>query len=182
MHWYLKLIKVGIYISELIGEGKRERARLLEEEAYKRYGRKGKRILQLASTGVLVPVMQYIIDLKLNKGANPIELNNEFDKILDEWEKISIPVHRESEKNMINDAIKEKMNAGYPIFFVYACGSVSKIAQLTLAEMRNQNIFDNKYLMFLKNKVVENIEYCLWIFEKIEDFEETPISKEIKNK
>ena len=46
--------------------------------------------------------------------------------------------------------------------------------------MRNENIFDDKYLMWPKIKVINDIEYCLWVFEKIEDFEETPISKEIK--
>ena len=35
-HWSLKLIKVGIYVSEIIKEGKGDRAKQLEEEAYKR--------------------------------------------------------------------------------------------------------------------------------------------------
>ena len=179
-HWSLNLIKVGIYISELNEEGKRERAKQLYEESFKKYGRKGQRIIQLASTGVLVPVMKYIVDLKLDRGANLIVLNREFDKILDEWEQISIPVHRDSNEEAINNEIKEKISIGYPIFFVYASGSASKIAQLTLAKMRNENIFDNKYLMWPKIKVINDIEYCLWVFEKIEDFEETPISKEIK--
>ena len=179
-HWSLNLIKVGIYISELNEEGKRERAKQLYDESFKKYGRKGQRIIQLASTGVLVPVMKYIVDLKLDRGANLIVLNREFDKILDEWEQISIPVHRDSSEEAINDEIQEKISTGYPIFFVYASGSASKIAQLTLAKMRNKNIFDNRYLMFPKIKVINAIEYCLWVFEKIEDFEETPISKEIK--
>ena len=179
-HWSLKLIKVGIYISELNEEGKRERAKQLYDESFKKYGRKGQRIIQLASTGILVPVMKYIVDLKLDKGANPIVLNREFDKILDEWEQISIPVHRESSEEAINNEIQKKISKGYPIFFVYASGSASKIAQLTLAKMRNENMFDHKYLMFPKIKVINDIEYCLWVFEKIEDFEETPISKEIK--
>lgn len=178
-HWSLKLIKVGIYISELNEEGKRERAKLLEDEAYKKYGPKGKRIIQLASTGILVPVMQYLIDLKLNKGANILVLNNEFDKILGEWEKISIPIHRDSVEKVIADSVKEKMKTGYPIFFVYASGSASKIAQLTIAKMKNENVFDS-YIFFLKNKVINGFEYCLWVFEKIENFEDTPISKEIK--
>jgi len=180
MHWSLNLIKVGIYISELNEEGKRERAKQVYDESFKKYGRKGQRIIQLASTGILVPVMKYIVDLKLDRGANPIVLNREFDKILDEWEQIATPVHRESSEEEINDIIQKKIGVGYPIFFVYASGSASKIAQLTLANMRNKNIFDDKYLMFLKNKVVNNTEYCLWIFEKIEDFQETPLSKQIK--
>jgi len=180
MHWSINLIKVGIYISELNEYGKSERAKQLSNEAYKKYGLVGSRIIQLASTGILIPVMHYIIDLKLNRGANPIVLNKEFDKILDEWDKIAIPVHRESQESSINQDIEKKMSFGYPIFFVYGSGSASKIAQLSLAKMNNENIFDNKYLMSLKNKVVGGIEYCLWVFEKIEDFEETPISKEIK--
>ena len=78
--------------------------------------------------------MKYIVDLKLDRGANPIVLNREFDKILDEWEQISIPVHRESSEKSINDEIQKKISIGYPIFFVYASGSASKIAQLTLAK------------------------------------------------
>ena len=180
-HWSLNLIKVGIYISELNEDGKRERIRLLHEEVYKRYGRKGQKIIQLASTGVLVPVMDYIIDLKLHKGANPIVLHNEFDRILEEWDKVSIPVHRESIEKGIWEEIEEKIATDHPIFFVYASGGASKIAQLTLAKMSNQHIFDNKYLMFLKNKIINNIEYCLWIFEKIENFEETPYQKKLKS-
>jgi len=181
-HWSLKLIKVGIFVSRLNEEGRKKRAKKLCDEVYRsrKYGKRGQRIIQLASTGVLEPVMDYIIDLKLRKGANVLELHREFDEILDEWEKISVPVHAKSNEIDIKKNIQKTMGIKYPIFFVYAAGSASRIAQLTLAKMNNENIFQNKYLMFSKIKPINNVEYCLWTFEKVEEGYETIISKQIK--
>jgi len=137
-HWSVNLVKVGIYISQLQEEGKKKRASELHSEAYKKYGPKGARIIHLASTGILVPIMDYIIDLKLIKDANYITLSQEFDKILDEWDKISIPVNLNETEESIKIAVINKMDTGYSIFFVYAAGGATKIAQLTLAKMNNE--------------------------------------------
>lgn len=178
-HWSLKLIKVGLYLSELNEEGKRERAGEIQKEAYQKYGSKGAKIIHLASTGILIPIMDYIIDLKLHKGASCIVLNQEFDKILDEWDKISIPVHWDSKETSLENEIKNKMENNYPIFFVYASGSASRIAQFTLAKMNNANLFRNRYIMTHNIKIVVNTEYCIWVFEKIQDIQDSIISKQI---
>lgn len=167
-HWSLKLIKVGLYISELNEDGKKLRAESIQKEVRKKYDRKGLKIIQIASTGILEPVMQHIIDLKLLKGANYIVLCKEFDKILSEWDIISIPVARSSLETDIRQSITSKVQIGNPIFFVYGAGRAAVIAQLILAKMSNENIFLNKYLMSLKSKHIINVEYCLWVFEKID--------------
>lgn len=179
-HWSLKLIKVGLYISELNDDGKIERTKKLNSEAYQKYGTKGAKIIQIASTGVLVPLMGYIIDLKLNKGANILVLHQEFDKVLEEWDMISTPVTASYSEEMIEEQIVTKMENSRPIFFVYSAGSASKKAQLTIAKMNNEYKFQDKYLLTPKIKVVNNVEYCLWAFEKIEPIEESIISSQIK--
>lgn len=177
-HWSIKLIKVGIYISNLNEEGKKERAGEIQKEAYRKYGPKGAKIIHLASTGILVPIMDHIINLRLYKGATCIVLNQEFDKILDEWDQISIPVSR-GEVDSLRQKIESVMLQNHPIFFVYAAGSVSVLTQLILAKMNNDRLFQGKYLMTSKIKVVENTEYCVWIFERIQDGEGSIISKKV---
>ncbi len=180
-HWSLKLIKVGIYISELNDEGKIKRVNELNVEVYRKYGLKGKRIIQLASTGILIPLMNHIIDIKLTKGANPFVLHQEFDKILEEWEKIAIPVGSIATDADIKKQVLIKMDNANPIFFLYAAGIASKHAQLSLAKMNNENLFQNKYLMTpQKPKIVNEIEYCLWTFEKVDNSQESIISQQLK--
>lgn len=178
-HWSIKLIKVGLYISELNEEGKRKRAQDLQNEAYKKHGPKGVKIIQLASTGILIPVMGYIIDLKLYKDANPIVLNQAFDKILEEWDMVSVPVNNDTNEITLKHEIISKMDYNHPIFFVYAAGNPSRIAQLTLAKMNNEALFSGKYLMTPKIKMIDNTEYCLWIFEKVQDVHDSIISKQV---
>lgn len=181
-HWSKDLIKVGLYVSQLNEEGHKERIKELSDEAYRneRYGKRGWRIIQFASTGVLEIVMQHIIDLKHNKDATKRDLQREFDKILDEWEKISIPVSSEMNQKMIKDVILKKMSNDYPIFFVYAASHASNTAMLTIAKMRNDHLFSGKYFPFPKHKQICDIDYCLWVFEKVQVTKETLISKQIK--
>jgi len=179
-HWSLNLIKVGLYISQLNEDGRKERAKQISDEAYKKYGEKGARIIQLASTGTLISIMDHIIDLKHNKDANCIVLNQAFDKILEEWELISIPVNRDMDKIKLEDEIKSKISTGHSIFFVYGCGSAAQNAFLTIAKMNVDGYFSEKYFMTPKNKIINDVDYCLWTFEKIDGSFDTIIAKEIK--
>lgn len=180
-HWSIKLIKVGIYISELNDDGKRKRAKELQSEVYRSYGQKGVKIIQLASTGVLTPIMDYLIDLRLTKGANPIVLHQEFDLILHEWDVISIPVRPETPGDTLKISVQKRIDEQRPIFFVYAAASASSRAQLTLAQMNNDGAFRGKYLVIPKIKVIHGQEYCLWILERVQDLPTTVISKGFGN-
>lgn len=181
-HWSSDLIKVGLFVLGLNDEGKKERVKQISDDAYKnkRYGKRGRRIIQLASTGILSIVMQHIIDLKLEKNTNENDLQKEFDKILDEWEQISIPIKWDTIQNEIEKEIIGRMKQNYPVFFVYAAGSATGKTLLTIANMQNQGIFKEKYIPFPKHKSINNIDYCLWVFEKVEVSEESLISKEVK--
>ena len=145
----------------------------------RKYGSKGAKIIQLASTGILIPVMEYIIDLKLHKGANYLVLNQEFDKILTEWDTISIPVHRDMGNEELSKEILKKMGFGNAIFFVYSAGYTSKIAQLTIAQMNNKELFKGKYLMTPKIKILKDTEYCVWVFDKVQDISISIISTQL---
>lgn len=169
-HWSINLIKVGLYISDLDEGGNQERAREIQGEVFKKYGHKGVKITHLASVGILIPVMNYIIDLKLQKDASIIVLSQEFDKILSEWDTISIPVSADLTELNLREKILQKMNNNYPIFFVFSSGRAARNTQLTLAKMNNEQLFSGKYLMTSKNRVnpISKIEHCLWTFDKIE--------------
>jgi hypothetical protein len=181
-HWSLELIKVGLYLQQLNEAGDTQRVRQLIDEAYQKRGLSGSRIIQLASTGVLELVMNYLIDLKVRKRVDTLVLHKEFDKILEEWQSISIPIQHDSKEVVIQSEIQKIMDRKNPIFFVYACGSAARNAQLILAGLNNTKFWQGKYLMYSHVKNVRRqdgaiIEYCMWEFEILESIPPTVFSQ-----
>ena len=120
--------------------------------------------------------MKYIIDLKINKNVNYLVLHQEFDKILKEWDKIAIPVKKDTSGDSLRAEILKIMDEKHQIFFVYSAGSAVKTALITLAQMSNDNLFHFRYLMNPpQQKIVNNVEYYLWSFDKVDSELDNPI-------
>lgn len=52
------------------------------------------------------------------------------------------------------------------------------MAQLALAKMNNENVFQGKYLMTPHIRNVNNIDSCIWAFDKISDVVDSIISEQ----
>jgi hypothetical protein len=86
-HWALDLLRVGLYVSKLNDEGKRETVRKIKDGIHEKYGPRGIKIINMGVTGVLESIALYLSDRKMRGNLKPIDLSLEFDKIIDGWEK-----------------------------------------------------------------------------------------------
>lgn len=151
-HWSLDLVKVGMYIMELNDEGERNLIRKIRDRTNKKHGPRGMKIINLGSTGVINDVISYLDNLKLRKGYSQKHVYEEFEKILDKWEQISIFVKSEHNEDTLYDDILSHMYLKHSIFFVFAYGSACNVAMKIIAEMNNDGMITerNGYLLWVK--------------------------------
>lgn len=151
-HPHLRLVNIGIYIMQLNDNDKRELIKKIKNRVNKKHGRRGMKILHLGSTGVIYDVIEYLDRLKLTRGYDKEHIVSEFDKILDEWDKITIFVKSEEDKKVLRRNILLYITLKYPLFFVFAYGTACDVAKKTIADMDNDGLISqkNKYLLFGK--------------------------------
>ena len=168
-HWSLSLIKVGIYISDLNIEGQQELVEKINEDIFKKYGKRGKRIMELGSTGVIRNIIEYISDLKIRKNYNRDDLIREFENILEDWNRITIFVKSNDTKDDIVNNLKKQIEFKYNLFFVFAFGSASVIAYNAIAQANNEGIISEGKYMFSTRPSISKVgkEVYAWTFELI---------------
>jgi len=167
-HEALYLVRVGIHIMKLNDEGKRELINKIKGDVKKKHGRRGLNILNLGSTGVVFDVVSYLDTLKLRRKTKD-EIIIEFERILDEWEHITIFVTSDHDARTLFQNIQLYMILKHPIFFVFAYGSACYIAMKIIANMKNAGIIiqKNHYLFFhtLKKDKAGEVKMT-WRFER----------------
>lgn len=151
-HESLNLVRVGIYIMELNDIGERQLINEIRNRVNKRYGHRGMKIINLGSTGTIFDVIDYLDTLKLRKGYGKEHIILEFNKILDNWERITIFVKSEQDEKSLYQNIQIYMRLKHPIFFVFAYGTACSVAMKTIADMNNARLITQKnhYLIWSK--------------------------------
>ncbi|MFZ3077212.1 MAG: hypothetical protein WA139_02040 [Candidatus Aenigmatarchaeota archaeon] len=144
---YITLVREGLRISALNNEGRRPEIELIKGEVYRKYGSRGIKVLSIASTGEVKKVVEYLIDLKLRKNFNLIDLRNEFEKIVDNWEKITLFVKTDHDKDHIIKEIIWHIEQKQDLFFIFAYGSAIQHTIEIIAKLRNDGIYQGKYLI-----------------------------------
>lgn len=167
-HWAVDLLRIGIYISKLNDEGKRETIRKIKDNVHAKYGLRGIKILDLGATSIIESLALHLSNKKMRDNLNPIDLALEFDKIIDGWEHVAIFIKKDDEIAVIYEKIHSYMNK-YPIFFVFAYGSAEIKASKAIAKLRNQNIIREKryYLNTYSNIDQAGLQNNCWVFELI---------------
>lgn len=167
-HESLNLVRVGIYIMELNDIGERQLINEIRDRVNKRYGSRGMKIINLGSTGTIFDVIDYLDTLKLRKGYNKEHIISEFNKILDDWEKITIFVKSGQDEKSLYQNIQLQMRLKHPIFFVFAYGKACSVAMKTIADMNNAGLITQKnhYLFWSKpgKDRAGKLKYA-WTFE-----------------
>lgn len=163
-HWSLDLLRVGIYISKLKDEGKRETVRKIKDRVHEKYGRRGIKILNMGATSVIDSVALYLSDKKMRENLNPIDLALEFDKIIEGWEEVAIFIKRDEDVSQIYNRIFIYLEK-YPLFFVFAYGTAVMKASKAIAKLNNEKtIRDKKYYVY-PNFDQAGLQNNSWVFE-----------------
>lgn len=148
-HWSLRLIRLGLYISDLNDEGQRKLIKKTKEDIYKKYGSKGIKITNMATTGAILDVIEYLSKLKIEDNLNRTDLTIKFDtEIIEKWDKITFFVKTEDSEKEISKKIVAMMNQRLLIFFVFAYGAASTKSMKIISKLNN-------------NKTISNKNYCL---------------------
>jgi len=170
-HESLNLVRVGIHIMKLNDEGKRQIIDKIKRNIKKKYGYRGIIILDIGTTGVIFDVISYLDNtLRLRKGHSKEKILKEFNRMLDEWENITIFVREEHNKGFVWNHIELYMRLKYPLFFVFAYGSACDVAMKTIAEMNVAGLItqENHYLFFVNSEKDKAGKVKMsWRFEKI---------------
>lgn len=166
---YATLVRDGLRISYLNDEGRRKEIEEIRKEARKKYGMRAIKILNISSTGELQRIVEYLIDLKIKKNYNIFDLTKEFEKILDNWEKITLFIKSEDDINHILKEVNWHIEQKQELFFIFAYGSAIQHAIEAIANLNNDGLFKNNNYLFESKIDVDkaNKEKYKCIFERI---------------
>ncbi len=167
-HWALDLLRVGLYISKLNDDGKREAVHKIKSKVHDKYGPRGVKIINMGATGVIESIAFYLSDRKMRANLNPIDLSLEFDKIIEGWEEVTIFIKKEENKGIIYYKILNCLDK-YPLFFVFAYGSAVMNASKAIARLNNEKIIQKKRYMFFVYPHFDQagLQNNSWVFELI---------------
>ena len=172
---YLRFIKVGLMLYELMTEGNLDRIKEIKNEIYNsKYNITALKIIHIASTGVLLNTLEYLINLRDERQLSKYAVSLEFEKILVLWNSIAIPIQKDDDEKNIIEVIKSKVIINSPLIILYASQSAVKVAHSVVVEVSKQNVCQNKYLPWSKNLIYKSLEQYICIFYKIDGDWETP--------
>lgn len=173
-------IRIGLLLYELNEKGDTTRVNEIRKYVYSKHGSFPKKIIHIASTGVLLPVLEYLTNLKDEKNLSSDIVREEFANIVSTWENVSIAVSILDPESLTKEAITKKVLGNVPIFFVYAAGNAVNKSVTIVAELRNGGLFSGKYLPWCKVRhlgKVNPVEYFLGVFYAVDTAYDTHLSK-----
>ena len=177
---YNAFIRIGLLIYELNEIGNKDRVDEIRKYVYSEHGNVPKKIIQIASTGILLHVLEYLTNLRDEKNLSSDVVREEFINIVTLWENVSIPVSLLDLEEKIISSIKKIIGENVPIFFVYGAGNAATKAELIVAELNNDELFSGKYLPWCKVRVIgktKKIEHFLGVFYAVEYKDDTHLSE-----
>lgn len=147
-HRFLSLVKLGLRIAELSEEGKVETIAKIKDKVYANYELEGIRVLDMGSTGVLEDVVLHLSSIKIKKNYSQTHMAKMFEKILDDWTKMTIFHRTDHGPKNLEEKIVHFMNSQLELFFVFAIGGAGDQAKRVVATLNNNKSIRNMGYMF----------------------------------
>ncbi len=173
---YNAFIRIGLLIYDLNETGNKDRVDEIRKYVYSEHGNVPKKIIQIASTGILLHVLEYLTNLRDEKNLSCDTVREEFINIVTLWENVSIPVSLLDPEENIICLIKKIIGEKVPIFFVYGAANAAYTAELIVAKLNNVKLFSGKYLPWCKVRTIgkiKKIEHFLGVFYALEYTDDT---------
>lgn len=145
-HRYSDLIRVGYLVSHLNkigGSANRERVEIIRDAIRNMpNGFFLTKIVNLVTTGAIVPVVDHLCGLK-NKKYDEDYITNVFDDIIQEWQKYTYFVKAEDPKEEIMIDIKQRIANNQNLIMVFSYGSAKNNTTLAIAELLKAGVTKN---------------------------------------
>ncbi len=171
---FLSLIKIGLRIEELSEQGKAALIADIKNDVYKKHQIDGVRILSMGSTGALISIIQHLSNVKMEHNYDQDYMSELFEKIIENWSKITIFHKSEHGSKKLETKIMGYMNTHYELFFVFAIGIAGEQAMKVIASLRNNGMIRNKgYTFKLYSRKEDDVGRSLftWVFQDLLNFE-----------
>lgn len=171
-HLFLGLIKLGFRAEELNEQGNTAAIAKIKNSIYDIHGVEGIRILTMGTTGVLTGIVQYLSDMKIRNNYNQAVMADRFEKIIENWTKITIFHQTEKGQTTLEKSIRAFMKANYEIFFVFSMGTASSQATKVIAQLNKDEIIRKQGYMFTlhsRRELAGRVMHA-WVFQNIKEF------------
>jgi hypothetical protein len=177
---YLSVIRISLRIEELSYTAEKTVIDKVRNGVYQKYGDEGITILNMGSTGILVPLIQHLSDIKIQGNCTQEEMLNRFLELVHGWQDIAIFHKTEDGQNNLENKLVQYMNAQYDIFFVFAIGVASEQAKKAISSLSNSGVIQTKgYVLRLvcRERDRKERDHFAWIFKNIYTFDKVVICR-----
>lgn len=152
-HPYSDLIRTGYLVSHLnkLGGNAQRVEEIRGTVSMKPNGIFLIRVLNLVTTGAIVPVVDYLSELK-KKGYDEQYLNSQFDEIINDWSKYTYFVKSDFSEGKIFDDIKVKIIQKQKIIMIFSIGSAKRNTTLAVAKLLKEDCVEGYFYDSKNNK------------------------------
>ncbi|MBU4393362.1 MAG: hypothetical protein KJ920_13085 [Actinobacteria bacterium] len=168
-HPTLSIILTGLYVSSLDKELKKKIVEENKQRIYNKYKSKGVSIMNMGATGFIEDYVKWLTKYNVEKNPSQQELIDFYEKILEDWQERSIFIQGFMQTLIIISKILGKVNVGKDVFFLFACGNAIKTTEEAISEISINNELKESGYKFLTEKLNNDDNERVWIFEKKED-------------
>lgn len=170
-HPYSDFIRVGYlisYLNKIGGESNRIRVEQIRSSvALRPNGHNLIKIVNLVSTGAIVPVVDYLFDLKKKK-YELVYIMGAFDEIILEWKQYTYFVQVDTPVQKIIDEIKSRIVHNRKLIMCFSYGHATGNCILAVAQLLKDTASDGKYFYESKNSTEGDKEVHCSTFKLID--------------
>lgn len=171
---YLNIVRLGLRIEKISYSRPSHEITTFRNEIYERYGREGITILNMGSTGILVPLIEHLSNMKIENNYSQKYIFDYFMDIVSNWKKITIFHRAESGTDDLIKKVTAYMEFQYEIFFVFGIGFAGEQAKKAISTLRNNKTIQKKgYMLELISRETDQMErdHFAWFFKNIYAFD-----------
>lgn len=170
---YLSVIKLALRIQHLsYTKGSAEISKI-NHDVSKKHGKNGINILHMGNTGILLPVIKHLSDLKIDGDHNQETMREHFITIIHMWGRSTIFHKTEDGEKVLVRKITGLMGARYEIFFVFGIGTAGTQAATAIASLRKKGTIQSKGYMdqlAVRDEDEKNRVHYGWVFKELNPF------------
>ena len=127
-HFTLPIVIVGLSMVSMPENKKAEVAVDSRNAIYHKHGLKGVHILNICTTGYMDKFIMFLAKLNVSRNMSKKELIDVYEKILEDWERLTIFVQKHHSTKHIFKICESKMIQNLPFFHMFAAYGALKIA------------------------------------------------------
>ncbi len=162
-HWGVDVVRTACYIMILEEKGDNNRVKEIKESVFRNRKILGLRLIEMVQNGVFVAVLDRLTTLKDEHKYSHEDLENDFENVLADWQRITIFVQNADSKEKIKTQAMQFIDASESTFFILAKGNAIATAQSVLVELQKEDyILEKGYVWFAKtsNDTKPPTYYC----------------------